>query len=140
LSLQPDFVDAQLALASLEVKAGRYADAIKIAQQMVKQSAKSPIGYIVEGDIMMAEKKFKQAAKLYETAYGLEKSSTVIIKLHAAYLQAGNVDEAEGRLAHWLKESPDDEVVRLYAAESGLKSGNYQNAIAQYEWLLKKAP
>jgi tetratricopeptide (TPR) repeat protein len=43
-------------------------------------------------------------------------------------------------LAQWLKESPEDAGVRVYAAEAALRSGKYQNAIEQYEWLLRKTP
>ncbi len=129
-----------MALATLELSAGRYPAAMKIAQQVQKQSAKSPAGFVLEGDVMMAEKKFPQAAKAYETAYGMGKSGAVLIKLHTAYTRAGKPEEAEGRLAQWLKGSPDDAAVRLYTAEASLRSGKYKNAIEQYEWLLKKQP
>jgi putative PEP-CTERM system TPR-repeat lipoprotein len=88
----------------------------------------------------MAEKKFPQAAKAYETAWGIGKSGLLAIKLHAAYAQAGKPEEAEARLAQWLKQSPDDARVRLYAADVGLKSGKYKTSIEQYEWLLQKQP
>jgi putative PEP-CTERM system TPR-repeat lipoprotein len=140
LALKPDFIDAQVALADLDVRAGRFPEAMKIAQQVQKQAAKSPLGFVLEGDVLMAEKKFPQAAKAYETAYGIGKSGLLAIKMHAAYAQAGKPDEAERRLAQWLKQSPDDAAVRLYAADVSLKSGTYQNAIEHYEWLLQKQP
>jgi len=140
LSLKPDFIDAQVALADLEVRAGRFPEAMKIARQVQKQTPKSPLGFVLEGDVLMAEKKFPQAAKAYETAYGIGKSGLLAIKMHAAYLQAGKPIEAETRLAQWLKQSPDDAVVRLYAADADLKSAKYQTAIEHYEWLQRKQP
>ena len=137
--MKPDFIDAQLALASVELGAQKYPAAMKIAQQVQKQAAKSPLGFVLEGDVLMAEKKFPQAAKAYETAYGMGKNGALAIKLHAAYTQAGKPQEAEARLAQWLKESPEDAMVRLYAADASLKSGKYKNAIEQYEWLLRKS-
>src|SRR4030095_6871401 len=89
---------------------------------------------------MMAEGKFPQAVKAYETAYGMGKSGPGVIKLHTAYIQAGKPEEAEGRLTEWLKESPDDALVRRYSAETSLKSGKYQKAVEQYEWLVKRQP
>ncbi|MGB5082992.1 MAG: XrtA/PEP-CTERM system TPR-repeat protein PrsT, partial [Burkholderiales bacterium] len=140
LSLKPDFVDAQLALAELEVRAGRFPEAMKIARQVQKQAAKSPLGFVLEGDVLMAEKKFPQAAKAYETAYSIGKSGLLAVKIHAAYAQAGKPDEAERRLGQWLKQSPDDVAVRLYAADVSLRGGKYQGAIEHYEWVLQKQP
>ena len=140
LSLKPDFIDAQVALADLEVRAGRFPEAIRIARQVQKQAAKSPRGFVLEGDVRMAEKKFAQAAQAYETAYGIAKSGVLAIRMHAAYAQAGKLDEADRRLAQGLKDSPDDAGLRVYAADAALKSGNYRNAIEHYEWVLQKQP
>jgi putative PEP-CTERM system TPR-repeat lipoprotein len=140
LSLKPDYIDAQVGLAGLEVRAGRFPEAIKIARQVQKQAAKSPLGFALEGDVLMAEKKFPQAAKAYETAYGIGKSGLLAAKTYEAYAQAGKPDEAERWLAQGLKDSPDDASVRLYAADAALKSGKYRNAIEHYEWLLQKQP
>ena len=140
LALKPDFLDAQVMLAGLEVRAGNFPEAMKIARQVQKQAAKSPFGFVLEGDVLMAEKKFPQAAKAYETAYGVGKSGLLAVKLHAAYTRAGKPQEAEARLAQWLKESPDDAGVRMYAAEASLKSHKFKEAIEQYEWLRQKQP
>jgi putative PEP-CTERM system TPR-repeat lipoprotein len=140
LALKPDFIDAQKQLVGLELRTGRYPEATKIARQMQKQAAKSPLGFILEGDVLMAEKKFPQAAKAYETAYGMEKNGAVLALLHTALTLAGKPEEADGRIAQWLKESPDDSAMRLYIASASHKSGKYKNAIEQYEWLLKKHP
>jgi putative PEP-CTERM system TPR-repeat lipoprotein len=111
---------------------------MKIARQVQKQSPKSALGFMIEGDVLMAEKKFPQAAKAYETAYGVGKSGVLAVKLHNAYAQAGKPQEAEAQLARWLKESPDDAGVRMYAAEASLKSAKFKSAIEQYEWLQQK--
>ncbi|HEV2007590.1 MAG TPA: XrtA/PEP-CTERM system TPR-repeat protein PrsT, partial [Burkholderiales bacterium] len=140
LALKPDFLEAQAALVELEIVAGHLPEAMKIAQQVQKQTAKSALGYVLEGDVLMAQKKFPQAVKVYETAYGMGNNGILAIKLHAAYTRAGKPQEAEARLAQRLKDSPDDAGVRIYAAEASLKGGNYQNAIEQYEWLLRKQP
>lgn len=140
LAIKPDFSDAQAALAALELRAGRNTEAMRIARQVQKQSVRSPLGFVLEGDVLMEERKFPQAAKAYETAYTIDKSGGLTIKLHSALTLAGNPDGAAARLAQWLRESPDDVSVRIYAAETALKSGRYKDAIAQCEWLLQKQP
>jgi len=140
LSLKPDYPDAQAALAELEIRAGHYPAAMQIAQQLKKQAGKSPLGFGLEGDVLMAEKKFALAMKSYETAFGLAKKGAILIQLHRATVLAGKPAEAESRLAQWLKESPEDGGMRRYAADYSLNSGRYKEAIEQYEWLLRKQP
>ena len=140
LALKPDFIDAQAALTGLEIRAGHFPEAMKIAREVQNQAAKSALGFVLEGDVLMAEKKFAEAARAYETADAIGKSGLLTIKMHTAYAQAGKPEWAERRLAQWLKQSPDDAAVRLYAADVSLKSGKYQNAIEHYEWLLQKQP
>ena len=56
LALKPDYVDAQAAMVNIELRAGRFPEAMQIAQQMQKQAAKSAAGFILEGDVLMALK------------------------------------------------------------------------------------
>ena len=140
LSIKPDFVDAQLALAELEVRAGRFPEAMKIARQTQKQAPKSPVGFVLEGDVLMAEKKFPQAARVYETAFGMGRNGAIAMKLHAAHTLAGKPDEAEAVLTQWLKAAPDDAPARLYAADASLRTGKHKQAIEHYEWLRQKQP
>lgn len=140
LSLKPDFADAQRALVDLEIRSGRHAEAVRIAQQVQKTSPKSAFGYVLEGDARMAEKNYAVAIKSYETAFGLGKSGALLVKLHAASASGGKRTEADARLAKWLKDSPDDLGVRFYAADVALRDKDYKNATAQYEFLLRKQP
>lgn len=140
LALKSDFTPAQVALIDLETRAGHFSEAIKIARAVQKQDPKSALGFVLEGDTLMAEKRFSEAVKAYEIAYSVRKSGLLAIKLHGAYVQAGKPQEAEARLAKWLKESPSDSVTKLYAANYDLRQGRYKEAITQYEWLQAKQP
>lgn len=140
LALKPDFVPALVSLADLEMRAGRHAEALRIAHDAQKQKPKSGAGYVLEGDVLMAQKKYTEAAQAYEKAFGKDRNGVIAIKLHAAYARAGNVQEADARLAQWLKESPEDVAVRTYAAETSLTSGKWARAIEQYQWLQQKYP
>ena len=140
LTLKPDFSEALLALTGLEIHAGRFPEAMKIALQLQKQNARSPLGFALEGDVLLAEKKYLEAAKAYEAAYALGSSGLLAMKIHTAYIQGGKPEEGERRLAQWLKASPDDVVARLYQADASLNARDYKNAIEQYEWVRRKQP
>jgi len=140
LALKPNFADAQIFLAELDARSGRYAEALAAAKQLQKQVAKSPAGHVLEGDVLMAEKKHAQAIKAYETAYALATSGTLAMKLHAAYRETGRLAEAEARLTEWLKAAPNDATIRMYAAHSYLKTGEFRKSVEQYEWLRQRKP
>ncbi len=74
LAIKPDYLDAQLAQVVLESRQGNYEEAIAISRQIQKQQKKSPVGYIAEGDLLMAQKKPALAVKAYEHAFGINKS------------------------------------------------------------------
>lgn len=140
LALKPDFIEARATLADLEIRAGHYPEAMAMARQIQKDAAASPLGFSVEGDVLMAQKKYPQAAALYETAFRLGENGVLVIKLHQAYTLSGKPGEADARLARWLKNVPEDSNVQLYGGDEALRRGKYQEAIVHYEWLQQKQP
>ena len=140
LTLKPDYIEAQLALANLRIRAEDFAEAMAIARQVQRQAPQSPVGFVVEGNVLMAQNKFRNAAEAYEKAYGISKSGFLVTKLHTAYMLAGEPEQAEKRLSQWLKESPDDIDVRLYAANTSIRRGAYDDAIGHYELILQQQP
>lgn len=140
LTLQPDFADAQLALASLELRKENYAGAISIARQMQKKSGTSPIGYALEGDVMMAQKKPALAVKAYEQAFALAKSGQLVIKLHGSLTEAGRSKDASVRLTEWVKEHPLDVPTHLYLAGTYLAAKQKKAAIEEFQTILRQDP
>jgi putative PEP-CTERM system TPR-repeat lipoprotein len=138
LELQPDFADAEIFLFSLQLQADHPAEALTIARKVQKQSPKAALGYAMEGDALMQQKQFKDAAKVYETAFSSSRSGPLAVKLHAAYSQAGDAKTGEAKLAQYIKDSPQDMVARLYLANAYLRSEQHKAAIGQYEALLKQ--
>ncbi len=140
LKLKADYVDAMAALAMLEYRAARYSESLSLAQQIQRQAPKLPVGYTLEGDTLMAQKKFALAEKAFEKAFAVRRGPALAIKLHVAASQAGKTQEANSRLLQWLRENPGDTTSRFYLADAYVKSREYQSAIQQYELILKKDP
>lgn len=138
LELKPDYLDAQTALISLEIQAGKHAEALTIAQGIQKQSPKSPIGFVLEGDILMAQKKYAETVKAYEKAFALGKNGLLAAKIHQAQSLAGDAKKADIGLLQWLKEQPNDLGARGYFAQTHMKAGKNKQAIEQYEFILQK--
>lgn len=96
------------------------------------------MGYIAEGDLLMAQKKPALAPKAYEHAFDISKSGSAMLKLHASLSQAGKIPEANSRLVQWLKEHPNDAASRMYLAGVYLASRDNKAAIEQYQIILKQ--
>lgn len=139
LLLTPDFLDAQLALAGLSEHSGDTEQALLLARQIQRQQPKSSVGQMLEGDIMLKQKKTALAMAAYERALALEPSSTVKIKLASLAAAAGKGKEAEQRLQEWIKvapNAPDATILRMYLAQTYLVSERYQLAATQLEAVL----
>ncbi|HTD04329.1 XrtA/PEP-CTERM system TPR-repeat protein PrsT [Undibacterium sp.] len=141
LRLDPNYRDAQTALAMLEAKKGNFEQSLQVARQTQKQDPKSPMGYVTEGNILMVQKKFGPAVAAFEKGLALGKNSEVLIKLHAALWADGKTKEADARLNQWLKDNPSDYNARMYLATFLLATQkSKQAAIEQFQILLKTAP
>ena len=140
LEIQPDYLEAQAALVSLQLSAGSIGDALKLARRVETSKPQSPFGFLLEGDALMASKAYAKAAAAYEKAYALNRSGGLAIKVHAAYSAAGQGAAGEARLQDWLKQAPDDTSVRYYLASAAATRRDYRTAIEQYETILRKEP
>ncbi len=138
LRLKPDYLEAQTALALLEFRAGKHLESIKLAQHLQKRHPKLAIGYSLEGDNLVAQRKFAAAEKSYEKAFNIAKSGTLAVKWHAASTAAGNSKQADARLNQWLKDNPNDLGSQLYLATHYVNSGFHKAAIEVYESVLRK--
>jgi putative PEP-CTERM system TPR-repeat lipoprotein len=141
IELQPELVPARVAQAQLALARGKPDDAIATARALQKQSgANATAGYLLEGDVQLAQKQPAAALPLFQKAYAASKSPQVAIKLAEAYKLAGKAPDADALLAQWQKEHPDDQAVPLYLAERLLADGQYKPAIGALEALVKRNP
>ena len=141
LALKPDYLDAEILLASAELRRGRYPEAMNIAQQIQKRHPESTTGFVLQGDALMAQQQFAPALKAYEKALAINNGSDVLaIKVHQALTGGGNAKEADARLVHWLKNYPSDVPARAYLASSYMSTAQNKQAIEQYQVVLQNDP
>jgi len=140
LALQPDYVEAQLGLASIDVMGGRHEQALGKARNLQKQHPKSPAGHLLEGEVLMAQKKPALAAGAFERAFAAGKNGQTVQKLHAALVLAGKEKEADSHINEWLKAHPNDSAAHAYLALHYLSTGQNKQAIRQYETILQGDP
>jgi putative PEP-CTERM system TPR-repeat lipoprotein len=140
ISLKPDYLEAQAALAAVQSRNGKYDEALAIARQVQKQLPKQPVGYSLEGDLMMLQQKPAEAVKPYDQALAVNGNGAVLFKLYEALVKVGKPKEADARVAAWLKAHPQDNAVRLHFATLNLSNNNSKGAIEQLQTILKQDP
>lgn len=140
VQLQPDFLPARVAQIELALRANHADEALDITHELQKTYPKSPTGFFLEGDLMMAQHKPAQAVVAYDKALANAKSGQLMIKSLAAMNAAGKGKEAQARAAQWIKDNPDDLSVSMYLAESELASQDYKSASALLQNVLKRKP
>ncbi|TFW19437.1 PEP-CTERM system TPR-repeat protein PrsT [Massilia arenosa] len=138
LQLDPNFIEAQMAQVELHVRRNRPDDALAVARAMQKQRPRLPVGFAVEGDIYMAQRKPELALKAYEQAFDRMKSSDMLIKVVNAMTASGKVKEADARLAAWRKERPNDLMVAMAVSDRLLANRQYKEALPILEQLATK--
>jgi putative PEP-CTERM system TPR-repeat lipoprotein len=143
LLLAPDFLDAQLALADLSQRAGKIDEALALARQVEHQRAKQPVGFLLEGDLLLKQKKTAPALAAYEQALARSAEPAVKIKLVNVMQATGMGAEGERRLLGWIAEKPDDPgaiALRLYLSDVYIASGRYPLAAGQLQAVLQRQP
>jgi putative PEP-CTERM system TPR-repeat lipoprotein len=140
VELQPNFVPARLAQIEMAMRAGRPDDALQITRDLQRLEPKAPVGYMLEGDLMLAQRKPAEAAAVYEKALSLAASPEIFSKTLQALGMAGKTKEVKTRGTQWLNQHPNDVNIALMVAESNLGSKEYKPAISVLERALKSAP
>ena len=140
LSLQPGYLEAERALFLLDAETRGYEEAKKSAQRIQQNHPKSPMGFMLQGDAEMVLKRFDQAIKSYEAAAALGPSTQLTLRLHQAYMSAGQRAQADAKISAWLRQFPNDLDTRFYLAQVYMSMGQDKQAMEQYEFLVKAQP
>jgi putative PEP-CTERM system TPR-repeat lipoprotein len=140
LDLQPGLVEARMAQVEVAMRRGKTDEALAIARQLQKQPAQATLGYMLEGDIQLSQKKAELALPAYQKAYAATPSPQVLVKIAEVMKATGKGAAAQPLLAQWRKAHPEEPVVALYVAETHLANKEYQPAIALLQDILKNNP
>ena len=132
LTMKPDLLDAQRGLLMLAVEGKRYDEARGIARSVQKQRPKEIAGFLFEGDVAAAEKKWDAAADAYRAGLKLNASPLLATKTHAAQNAAGKTAEATTFSNNWLRDNPKDILFRLYLGDQAGARGDYVTAEKLY--------
>ena len=138
--IAPDFMRGRVAAVELEMLDKKTDAALARARELSADQPASPIGPMLEGDVLTRAGDFTGAAKAYEAASARQASATLALRLYAARAKAGDVEGGLGVLRDWLAKNPDDHRTRLALAGAYLNAKRFKDAIGEYERLLAVSP
>jgi putative PEP-CTERM system TPR-repeat lipoprotein len=139
IALKADFVEAQRGLVAIYMDSGQPKQAASVARDIQKQRPNEAIGYLLEGDIHAAQKKWAEAAAAYRSGLAHGASTDLAIKLHMALVAAAG-NEADRFAAAWLKDFPNASGFRVYLAQTATAAKDYRTAALHYRKVLESAP
>ena len=140
LALHPDFMEAKVRLAQLEGKAGNTAFALRLAHELQQQLPKSGLGLTLKGDVLALSNRMAEAIPAFESAFAIEKSPALVLKLHQAYAQTGRVERGEKIVDEWLRSNPHDVRTRQFVADYSMSIGRHRVAQGHYGALAAAMP
>jgi putative PEP-CTERM system TPR-repeat lipoprotein len=137
LELKPDLQQAQRGSIMLDVDGKRFPSALSTAQTMQKQSPNDPIGYVLEGDVYVAQKNWDSAIAAYRNGLKQAPSAELALKYHGVNVASGKNADAEKFASAWQKDHPKDVTFLLYLADAAMARKDYGQAERNYLAVLK---
>jgi putative PEP-CTERM system TPR-repeat lipoprotein len=140
LKTQPDNIFASVFMAETEFKSGNYNNSIKYAKNLQKTQPKLLTGYLLEGNIWLARKNHNKAYSAYNLAWKKQQTADLAKKLFATSKPSTPFEKTVKPLLTWLEQHPEDYNTRLFLATAYQSKKHNDEAIREYESILKQSP
>lgn len=140
LELEPAHLMAALALGELEMATKNLDNALNVARKIQQSHPQVAAGYILHGDVLMAQSQPRAAADAYKNALERAPDSKTVLRVYAAHNAAGDASESRQVLEQWLREHPEDVAARLVLATAYQIAGQMDTAVAEYTRVLENEP
>lgn len=141
LSVDADNLQAQRSLIDAYLATDKPADALAVARQVRQQRPQHDAGFLLEGGIEAAQRRWPQAIAVYRDGLkAVPQSTELATRMHVA-LGASKQEAEAARLAgDWLRQHPEDAAFRFYLGDLALARKELASAESHYREVLKIQP
>jgi putative PEP-CTERM system TPR-repeat lipoprotein len=129
---------AHAATVSLLIQRNELARAMAAVDLVLKEMPESGAGYILKGDVQLAQKQYQAALKSYQFAYKRKPGRDSLIGIYKARTLLGEHAKARAALQDWLVSHPQDEFVRRNLAVAYITVGDQEAALVELERLYEE--
>ncbi|MCA1979381.1 MAG: PEP-CTERM system TPR-repeat protein PrsT [Thiobacillus sp.] len=140
LTEQPRYYPAYENLVLLAMRENKPDEALNLARRSQQVLPSLPGPYLLEGDLLLAQRKWDAAVAPLAKALAITPNSGTLLKLFRARSRNGLIKTADTLLDDWLIQHPEDIDVRLARAELRLSRLNFPAAEADYRAILAVRP
>ena len=140
VAAQPDAILPMQRLIALEMQRGRHAEALKVARDLQKRRAAHSLGFMLEGDILRAQKNDAAALVAYKSALGKVASEVAAPRYHGLLVALGKRSEADQFASTWVKDHPRDLAFLAYMGDNALARKDFPGAEAAYRRVVEIEP
>jgi putative PEP-CTERM system TPR-repeat lipoprotein len=116
------------------------ADAALAAGRAVTSNKTGAAAALMTADAMEGNGNRAGAITLLEKQQAQAPSSAIVVRLATLYQRDQRPDKAQGLLSAWVAAHADDANARFALAQVESAGGKLDDALAQYEWLVRKNP
>ncbi|WP_404301684.1 XrtA/PEP-CTERM system TPR-repeat protein PrsT [Alicycliphilus denitrificans] len=140
LEMDPRSLEAQQGLVRLAIADRRNDEALSISRLVQKQRPKEAAGYVLEGEIHVADRAWDKAVDIFRTGLKQVNSADLSIRLHEALLSAGRKPDADRWAAQWQRTQPQDATFAFYLGSKALALKDLPTGLRQFEHVLVLQP
>jgi putative PEP-CTERM system TPR-repeat lipoprotein len=140
MALRPGQVELQGTIAAIQLTAGQPGEAMKEARALQAARPKDSAGFVLEGELLVNQKKYTEAVNAYSEALKRHPSVAIAMRLHSVLQLAGKQAEATKLASGWIRDHPQDIAMRLYLADAELRKKDYPAAVKGYKEILSIQP
>lgn len=140
LGVDPTDITAQRALIVLSARTQQPQRALGLARDIQSQHPNSSVGFAIEGDLHLESKNTEAAIKAYRKGLSLANPGSIPTRLYAALLNSKDTVEAARFASDWIRQHPNDLVLRLYLANRALLNEDLPVAEDLYTGIVKVNP
>lgn len=140
LALRPDLTLVEGDIAGIYVATGRHEEALSEARKVQEAHPEQPLGYVLQGEIFIAQKKLDLAERTYSAALKKFDLPALAVRTHAVMTAGGKGSEADSMAGKWVSAHPKDTVLLVYLAERDLAAKRLAEAENRYRSALERQP
>jgi putative PEP-CTERM system TPR-repeat lipoprotein len=139
LKNQPRYLPALALGAATSMQAGEFERSAGYVERVRQAAPGSPLSHQLDGDLAMAQKRFREALAAYEKADPDMKNRNITIARYQAAVQS-QAPQPEAIIERWLVANPNDAEAVSVLAEHKRTRGDEAGALAVYQEALKRMP
>jgi tetratricopeptide (TPR) repeat protein len=138
--LAADLPQPQILLGQLQIRERQYRKALGTANQLKKSHPNMAAGYVLEGEALVAQDRLDAALEAYGEAFERQPSRMVALRIASLLRQTGDGRRSLAVLTNWLRDHPEDAIVRQNLAMSYQSMGKPSLAEREYRAVLEADP